>query len=80
MSKKCILCRSSAVNELQLGPMHSRGNINVHEYCLVCQNYDIQQQQIYYKQLTNTFHLSAVFEFGSSSTRQWRKWNIGFRS
>lgn len=37
MDKKCILCRCSAVNELEFGPMHSRRNIDVHQNCLVCQ-------------------------------------------
>lgn len=45
MDKKCILCRSSVVDELQLGPIHSLSNIAVHQNCLVCYNYELQQQQ-----------------------------------
>lgn len=36
MDKKCILCRSSVVDELQLGSIHSVSDIDVHQNCLVC--------------------------------------------
>lgn len=46
MGKKCVLCRSSAVDELNLGPIHSRSDIAVHQNCLVNENYDLKQQTI----------------------------------